>query len=642
MKRVAIIGAGQAGLLLAIGLQKKGYHVTVFSDQSAEAIATGRVRSSQVQFEHALAFERSLGLNFWDDAAPVLRTVSLAVASPSVGAQKPDIFWAGALDQSAQSVDQRVKFTAYIRRFRELGGTFIVQDVLTDDLRELAPQYDLILLATGKGLLGKALALDTQKTQFSTAQRKLTLIYADNVKPAQNAGVRANIIPGVGEFFTTPGLGLKGPCEMMLFEGVPGGPLDQWPACDVAADYLRHAKNILAKYLPWEGARFKEARITDPLAVLSGDFRPLVRKPILQLQGGQAVLAMGDAVVLNDPIAGQGANNATECARIYYESIVALGEGKPTESWMQKTFDAYWEYAKYPTQWSHMLLQPPTPQMQTVFKVAAESKDLANRLANSFNQVVDLFPWMSSEPFFEKEMQAYRVAKGPGGYFKERLMARNEEYKKRFEDNLIMRVAKEQSDKPEVVDRLLAAIQLFSNFFQKSVLLRHALSEKSPFFAMSHQHLLEELDHNYTLSADRGKKPAAWDPILAGASAWFSWKMLTLDEMEKALLMHCVLEASAFIFTSRGSAVLALSEASQFFSDHAACDDGHEAMGWGAVTIYDEVAFDTVSLVQKEGWDMINLACNRMGEIAVGLTPAAKLEEIIRSSMLQQNKKIYA
>jgi len=65
---------------------------------------------------------------------------------------------------------------------------------------------------------------------------------------------------------------------------------------------------------------------------------------------------MGDAVVLNDPIAGQGANNASRCAKIYLESIVNHGNQPFNKQWMQQTFDEYWEQAKWSTLWSNMLL----------------------------------------------------------------------------------------------------------------------------------------------------------------------------------------------------------------------------------------------------------------------------------------------
>ena len=45
MRRIMIVGAGQSGLLLALGLQKDGYDVTVVADRHAEAVRTGPMLS---------------------------------------------------------------------------------------------------------------------------------------------------------------------------------------------------------------------------------------------------------------------------------------------------------------------------------------------------------------------------------------------------------------------------------------------------------------------------------------------------------------------------------------------------------------------------------------------------------------------
>jgi hypothetical protein len=54
----------------------------------------------------------------------------------------------------------------------------------------------------------------------------------------------------------------------------------------------------------------------------------VVRKPVAALDGGGLALGMADVVVANDPITGQGSNNATHCAKIYQDAIVDHG-GKP-------------------------------------------------------------------------------------------------------------------------------------------------------------------------------------------------------------------------------------------------------------------------------------------------------------------------
>src|SRR5690242_4588778 len=100
MKGVAIIGAGQSGLQLGLGLLGAGYEVTHYSERSADEIHDGHVMSSQCMFDSALETERDLGLNYWEDKCPKVEGISLAVPD-GVGGQIID--WAARLDNFAQS-----------------------------------------------------------------------------------------------------------------------------------------------------------------------------------------------------------------------------------------------------------------------------------------------------------------------------------------------------------------------------------------------------------------------------------------------------------------------------------------------------------------------------------------------------------
>ena len=70
MRTITIVGAGQAGLQLGIGLLQQSYHVNLISNRVGEQIASGRVLSSPSMYEMALGFERELGLSSWDDVCP--------------------------------------------------------------------------------------------------------------------------------------------------------------------------------------------------------------------------------------------------------------------------------------------------------------------------------------------------------------------------------------------------------------------------------------------------------------------------------------------------------------------------------------------------------------------------------------------
>ncbi|GAB1365006.1 hypothetical protein MASR1M32_42420 [Rhodobacter sp.] len=61
MRKFTIVGGGQSGLMVAIGLLKAGHKVRVVQNRTGEDIAKGKVLSSQCMFSNAVQHERDLG-----------------------------------------------------------------------------------------------------------------------------------------------------------------------------------------------------------------------------------------------------------------------------------------------------------------------------------------------------------------------------------------------------------------------------------------------------------------------------------------------------------------------------------------------------------------------------------------------------
>jgi hypothetical protein len=91
-------------------------------------------------------------------------------------------------------------------------------------------------------------------------------------------------------------------------------------------------------------------------------------------------------VVLNDPIAGQGSNNAAHCAAIYEQRIIEHGERPFDETWMRDTFEAYGEYARHSTALSDLLLGPLPEDVQRILGAAAQHEEVAARFAAGYAQ----------------------------------------------------------------------------------------------------------------------------------------------------------------------------------------------------------------------------------------------------------------
>ncbi|WP_432695892.1 styrene monooxygenase/indole monooxygenase family protein [Marinobacterium sp. YM272] len=392
-RKIAIVGAGQSGLQTGIGLLKAGYEVSILSNRTGEQIKAGKIMSSQCMFDMALQNERDLGIDFWEKDCPPVEGIGLRVPDPA-NAGSNLIEWEARLDKPAQSVDQRMKMPVWMDEFVRLGGDLQIRDVDLDVLEELAVAYDLVLVAAGKGDIVGMFERDAERSTFDKPQRALGLTYVHGMKPMEPfSRVSFNLIPGVGEYFCFPALTNSGPCEIMVFEGIPGGPMDCWGDVKTPQEHLARSLEIIKNFAPSEFGRCQSVELTDDNGVLAGRFPPTVRKPVATLPSGRKIMGIADALVVNDPITGQGSNNASKCSRIYLDAIMEQGDKAFDEAWMKSTFETYWSYANGVVDWTNSLLLPPPEHILELLGAAGQVPELASIIANGFNDPTQFMPW---------------------------------------------------------------------------------------------------------------------------------------------------------------------------------------------------------------------------------------------------------
>lgn len=160
-----------------------------------------------------------------------------------------------------------------------------------------------------------------------------------------------------------------------------------------AEEHLAKSKWILETFLPWEAERCRDIELTDDNGTLVGRFPPTVRRPVGQLPSGALVLGLADAVVLNDPITGQGSNNASKAAASYLASIREHGDGPFDREFMERAFERSWDYAQYVTTWTNAMLGPPPPHVLELLVAGNDHQAIASRFANGFDDPPDFFEW---------------------------------------------------------------------------------------------------------------------------------------------------------------------------------------------------------------------------------------------------------
>lgn len=365
MKQIAIIGSGQAGLLAGHGLLKAGYEVTLYSDKTAQdwldkAWPTG----TAARFRDALAFERELGLNMWDAEVPALGSVELTFCH-EIG--NTLLKMKGRMTPAGQAIDLRLQSAAWLNEFEARGGQLVIEKVTIERLDEITAENDLTLVATGRGPLAQLFPRDAERSEYDTPQRHLSMIVATGASmpfdEQQETTIQFNVIEGVGEAFWVPYYHKTlGKCWNIVFEAMPGGPMDRFAEAKTGQETLAIAKKVIRELFPWDWNQAKDLQLADENSWLVGRFAPTVRKPVGVLPSGRVVMPLGDASMTLDPAAGQGANNGSRMAHHLVKAIVAHGDQAFTAEWMTDTFEQFYaDSGEATNDFSSMILKPITP-----------------------------------------------------------------------------------------------------------------------------------------------------------------------------------------------------------------------------------------------------------------------------------------
>jgi 2-polyprenyl-6-methoxyphenol hydroxylase-like FAD-dependent oxidoreductase len=403
MRKIAIIGGGQCGLHLAFGLLNRGCDVTLYSERSAEQVLAGRIASTAFLFNSTLQMERKLGLNFWEDEAPLGEGIAVDFREPggkSVLAVKGRL-----LDKAGQALDPRTKFARWMGEFEKRGGTLVVQAVSVRELDLIAGQHALTIVAAGKGTLQNLFARDDEKSVHRSPARHIAAVLLRGPKMLGDRPwpgtpfrpLRFNFVSGVGEFFSLPFFShTVGECRSFHFEARPGSAMDRFNEARDGAEVLALARDVVAQFAPEDLPQLEQAELTDPNAWLKAAFTPVVRHPVSRLPSGRAVLAAGDTACLDDPIAGQGANNASRMADFLVRRIAAHGEAVFDEEWMHDAMRTFWdESASYTTAFTNALLEPPGAPLLEVLHAASRAQPVADAFVGCFDNPRSFWPWIA-------------------------------------------------------------------------------------------------------------------------------------------------------------------------------------------------------------------------------------------------------
>lgn len=398
-RKVSIIGAGQGGLMLGIGLLDEGFDVTILSDRTPDQIRTGIVPSSAGLSPDAQKAEEELGLNFWDDQVPTLEGVHLDVVTPDGNvAMTVEGPW-GYEGGDWRCIDLRLKYWRWMHEFEQRGGNIVIKEATVADVDAAAQASDLTVVAAGKGDISGLFERDEERSQLSQPLRHISMVVVKNHPGwADKVGFRPlhyTIFVGAGEIFGGTFLNAtEEPTVFLIYEGVPGGPIDRFGDVKTADEQLEVSKAIIQELAPWEWERSKDMVLADPNAAIRGRITPTVRKPVAHLPSGGIALGLGDTLSLKDPIGGQGANSAAKGARHYLNRIREHGDRPFDAEWMTDVWDSFWnEYDQFASGFNNGLMMPFEDFQIGLIGAASQQQELARKLFYCFSHPPSAFPW---------------------------------------------------------------------------------------------------------------------------------------------------------------------------------------------------------------------------------------------------------
>ncbi len=381
-RNIGIVGAGIAGLHLALYLQKHGVDATLITDRTPDEFRNIRLINTVAHHHVTLEREDYLGVNHW--SAPKLH---YTYHDHFFNFPQP-LKFQGYFSKPSRAVDYRIYLPALMEDFERRGGTIEYRRIEEGDIRPLVARFDLLVVATGKGPLGQIFTYRPEHTPYSQPQRLLCVGLYYGVRQTDPMNVTLSVSPGHGEMIVIPTLTFDGIANALLMENVPNADMAVLSSLNYEKDrstFLQTLLEKLEKHHPSTYDRIDTARfdLAQPQDLLQAAIVPTVRNTVVEFDGGKCAIALGDVHSVVDPMMGQGANVASYAAFVLGEEIVnsEVLDARFCEKVDLKRQDVVLAAAR----WTNLMLQPPTEALGMLIGTMGQNQTLADEFAENFN-----------------------------------------------------------------------------------------------------------------------------------------------------------------------------------------------------------------------------------------------------------------
>lgn len=382
MTSIAIVGAGVSGLHLGLFLQQHDVPVTIYTDRSADQVASGRLLNTVAHHYHTLERERELGVHHWD-----AREYGYFCHQHAIVGTPEEVRFRGDFEHPSSIIDYRLYLPRLMNDYEERGGRIQVGAVDAEAIERLGAEHDLVVVAAGRGS-GAMFGRRADKSPYDKPQRRLSAGIYHGVRYTEPKGVGVHLSLGHGELLELPITSREGFADALLFEAIPGGDLEVLADAsyqDDPAAFDRLVLEKLERHFPMAYERVDRSSfgLMGPTDLLQGALTPVVREDYVRLSSGTYALAMGDAHCVVDPVNGQGANSASYSAWVIGHAI--LDDFALDERFCRRVAREREAFVHGVSDWTNMILNP-EPHVVGLLIAMAQSKPLCDAYTQNFNR----------------------------------------------------------------------------------------------------------------------------------------------------------------------------------------------------------------------------------------------------------------
>jgi 2-polyprenyl-6-methoxyphenol hydroxylase-like FAD-dependent oxidoreductase len=379
---IGIVGSGVAGLHLGLFLQQHDVPVTIYTETTADQVASSRLPNTVGHHHATLDRERALGVHFWDAAE-----YGYDCHHHYFGGEHP-LYFPGCFTARSSSIDYRLYLPRLMEEYEQRGGDLVVRSVQPEDVELLSHDHDLMVVCSGRGALASMFPRRPEKSPYDRPQRRLCAGLYHGIARTDPIGVSLSVSPGNGELLELPMFSRDGHITVLLFECIPGGEMEH--LADLSHDddpkgFLRSVLDVVERLHPrtFERVDHSEFALTGPLDVLQGALTPVVRADYTRLESGRYAIAVGDAHTVVDPVVGQGGNSASYSAWTVGEAIV--DDYAYDERFCQRVARAREERVLGISDWVNFMLAPPPPHLLELVGAMSQHRAICDEFTENFS-----------------------------------------------------------------------------------------------------------------------------------------------------------------------------------------------------------------------------------------------------------------